>query len=296
MLAAALPLAGHTFALAGPSDDVSATSQLAEGIRQVQEGDFETAVMTLDAAVRGLPTTPAAAPSRAQGWLYLGIAHLALDRREAARESFTRAIAEDATLRLPPERFSPKVIAAFEEARRLARPEPVRPTPSPRGGGAKAAWIAGVGVAAVGGVLLATSGGSAEVSGTASFTNARFDTPVIVCPDGALGLPIPFALVIEARNGTGQAVTLTSASTVVVIESSAIPSEIGFASNAPSQLTPVSLASGAATTVRVESTLTCDNAIGDAPRFNEWSGRVTLSTTAGTFVLAATDRLRVNIP
>ena len=275
-------------------------SQLADGIRQVKEGDFETAVTTLEAAARGLPATAAALKPRAQGWLYLGIAHLALDRRDAARESFARALADDPTLRLGPDRFSPKVIAAFDEARRQARPEPVPPSASAgtgrKGGGTKAAWIAGVGAAAVGGVVLATRGGSDKPAGAATFGNARFDTPVILCPDGALGQPIPFALLLEARNETGRQVGLTSASTVVVIVSSAIPSEIGFASNAASQLMPASLASGASATVRVESALICDNAVGDAPRFNEWSGRVTLSTTAGVFTVEATDRLRVNIP
>jgi hypothetical protein len=48
--------------------------------------------------------------------------------------------------------------------------------------------------------------------------------------------------------------------------------------------------------VRAETSLLCANGTGDSPRFNEWSGRLTLSTSAGVFTLVTADRLRVNIP
>jgi len=38
------------------------------------------------------------------------------------------------------------------------------------------------------------------------------------------------------------------------------------------------------------------NGAGDAPRFNEWSGGITLTTAAGAVNLETADRMRVNIP
>ena len=42
--------------------------------------------------------------------------------------------------------------------------------------------------------------------------------------------------------------------------------------------------------------LICNNGPGDPGRFNEWSGRVTFTTSAGVFTVETADRLRVNIP
>jgi hypothetical protein len=276
---------------------VVSDAELQAGIRQVKEGDFETAVVTLDRVARRLATDPARARDRVQAGLYLGVALVALDQREAAKARFKEAIALDRELRLSAERFSPKVIAIFEEARREAAAEAARAAPAgaTKKSGSKAPWIIGLGVAAAGGTFLATRGDD-QSSGSLSLTNARFMTPVIVCPDGSLGLPIEFTLLVEARNGTNAPVTVSSVSTVVRIETSAIPSEIGFSSTARSDFSPAILAAGANTTLRIDSTLTCDNAVGDAPRFNEWSGHLTVTTTAGLFTLVAVDRLRVNIP
>jgi hypothetical protein len=40
----------------------------------------------------------------------------------------------------------------------------------------------------------------------------------------------------------------------------------------------------------------CDNGAGDSPRFNEWSGHVTVTTSADVYTVDTVDRLRVNIP
>jgi hypothetical protein len=64
----------------------------------------------------------------------------------------------------------------------------------------------------------------------------------------------------------------------------------------PATTIPATIATGGRTTVRVDSTLLCDNGPGDSARFNEWSGRVTLTTSAGVFTVETADRLRVNIP
>jgi hypothetical protein len=48
--------------------------------------------------------------------------------------------------------------------------------------------------------------------------------------------------------------------------------------------------------LRIDTTLLCGNGVGDEARFNEWSGRLTLTTSSGLVTLETADRLRVNIP
>src|SRR5262249_55908818 len=151
---------------------------------------------------------PARRKERAEAYLYQGVAQIALDQRAAAKTSYKEAIAADKDLRVSPDRFSPKVIAAFEEARREAEAEAAaaaasRPdsTAAKPKHGSKTPWLIGLGAAAAGGVVLATRGDDGS-QGTFALTNARFGTQVIVCPDGSFGLPIQFSLLVEARNGT----------------------------------------------------------------------------------------------
>ena len=106
------PWPGLAPALAAAAQDPG----LAAGIRQVDEGDFEGAVATLGPVADRLSAK--GGHDAAQACLYLGIAHLALDQRDAARARFREALGHEPSLRLGPDRFSPKVIAAFEEARR----------------------------------------------------------------------------------------------------------------------------------------------------------------------------------
>jgi hypothetical protein len=90
-------------------------------------------------------------------------------------------------------------------------------------------------------------------------------------------------------------VTIGSVSAVLIIVASpAVPSEVGFASSQPATAAPTTLRPGT-TTVRVQTTLTCANGEGDASRFNEWKGRVTLTTGAAQTV-ETVDTMRVNLP
>jgi hypothetical protein len=73
-----------------------------------------------------------------------------------------------------------------------------------------------------------------------------------------------------------------------------VPSEVGFASNAPATVVPATLRPGT-TGLRVQTTLTCANGEGDSSRFNEWKGRVTLTAGAAQTVETA-DTMRVNLP
>ncbi len=291
------PGAGLTPALAAAVQDPG----LAAGIRQVDEGDFEGAVATLGPVVDRL--SPKSGHDAAQACLYLGIAHLALDQRDAARARFREALGHEPTLRLGPDRFSPKVIAAFEEARRereaearAAKPADQAKAEPKKGHAGRTVLIAGGAVAAGAGIALAAGGGGSTPSdGEVTFTGARFATPVLECPNGTTGVPLMVAIDLSAQNAGGRDVTIGSVTAVLIIVASpGVLGEVGFASSEPATVAPVTLRPGT-TALRVQTTLTCGNGDGDAPRFNEWKGRVTL--TAGTAQTVETvDTMRVNLP
>jgi hypothetical protein len=290
------PGSGLAPALAAAAQDPG----LAAGIRQVDEGDFEGAVATLGPVADRLSSR--GGYDAAQACLYLGIAQLALDQRDAARARFREAIGHEPSLRLGPDRFSPKVITAFEEARREREATERAATPtegtkpeSKKGHAGRTVLLAGGAVAAGAGIALAVGGDSTPAGGEVTFAGARFGTPVLDCPNGTTGTPLAVAIDLSAENDIGRDVTIGSVSAVLIIVSSpAVPSEVGFASSAPATVAPATLRPGT-TALRVQTTLTCANGAGDASRFNEWKGRVTLTT--GTAQTAETaDTMRVNLP
>lgn len=151
-------------------------AELAAGIDLVQEGDFENAVVKLDAAVRGLEAAGHTAEA-AQAYLYLGVAYLELDQEALARGKFAQALARQPQMSLDPGEFSPQVIRTFEATRQEALPPEatVRPSSDPpaqksegaeqrkKGRSAVPYLILGGAAAAAGGVALA-SGGSPSAS------------------------------------------------------------------------------------------------------------------------------------
>jgi hypothetical protein len=262
------------------------------GIRQVHEGDFETAVTTLEGACRRLSRDAPRSPLRSLAAVHLGIAYVALDQRDTAKARFKDALAVDPGLRLTLDRHSPKVIAVFEEARR-ERAAQAQPASGKRRR-STAPWVVG-GAAVLGGAaLLATRGGGGN--GALTFSGARFGTPVLDCPDGETSTSLPVSILVEATNGSKQAARIRTVTATLVIVTTAIPGEMGFATNPPATAMPASLPAGTAVTLRVDTSLLCQNGAGDASRFNEWSGRLTLTTDAGVFSVETTDRMRVNIP
>ena len=287
----------------GPAPARAAAAQdpgLAAGIRQVDEGDFEGAVATLGPVADRLSAR--GGHDAAQACLYLGIAELALDQGDAARARFREALAHEPSLRLGPDRFSPKVIAAFEEARREreAQTRAAAPEAKPEAGKShtgRTVLMAGAAAAAGVGILYAVGQGDTNPpdDGQVTFTGERFGTPVLDCPNGTTGTPLAVAIDLNAQNGTGGDVTLGAASaTLIIVASPSVPSEVGFASTAPATVAPSTLRPGT-TTLRVQTTLTCANGAGDASRFNEWRGRVTLTAGAAQAVETA-DTMRVNLP
>lgn len=277
---------------------------LAAGLRQVREGDFEGAVLTLDAVTQRLAREGGRPQDLVAAYVNLAVAFVALDQRTAARQRFRRALELDPKLELGPDRYSPKVLGVFEEARREATAEAAsreaKPVAAPKAksGGSKLPLILlGAGGVVAGAVALGTGGGGGGTgTGEARFTGARFGTPVLDCPDGTTSLGLPVLIMVDAVGGQAST-TVTSVSVVLIIAASpSLPSEVGFASSAAATINPSSVPPGAMVSLRVDTSLLCGNGPGDAPRVNEWMGRLTLSTANGPFTLETADRMRVNIP
>jgi hypothetical protein len=284
-----------------PASTAAEDPDLDTGVRQVEEGYFEGAIVTLEPVAQRL--APAGGPDAVQAFLYLGIAQLALGQRDLAHQSFLRVLELDPGLVLSPDQHSPKVRSALDAARQ-ERPAAVEPAGEPpaaakKGGSGRTLLLAGAGVAAGVGIAFAVSGGDSpstpESPGEVQFAGARFSPASVECPNGAVDLPIEVDLEIDATN-TGSSVTLSAvSSTLVIVASPAVPGEIGFASSAPTTSTP-SVVPGGMTTLRLQTTLRCSNGTNDDPRYNEWSGRVVLATALGAENLETVNLLRVNIP
>jgi hypothetical protein len=273
---------------APPVDDPA----LALGLRQVEEGDFEGAVATLGPVADRL----ADGPARAEACLQLGIAHLALDQRDQALSRFRQALERQPTLRLTPDRFSPKVIAAFEQARReyeLARETQRKAgTAAPRRKLSRAWLLAGAGVAAGGAVALLATRGSDAVR----FSGLRFSSPVIECPNGSVGVPLFVNLDFEATNDGQQSAQISNpVATLIMTAAPDAPGEVGKADSKPAVVMPTAFGHGT-TTVHVRTSLTCSNGVGGPARYNEWQGRLAFVSASGSVSLQTPDRLRVEIP
>ncbi len=259
--------------------------ELVQGERQLREGDYEGAVTTLEPVARRLSSAPERSRDLVRVYVDLGVAYVALDQRDLARTRFGEALARDRNLKLSEAEYSPKVRSVFEEARQRARQAGGRK-------GSKAPYVVAGVAAAAGGLVLATRGGSGA---TAGFTGARFGNLVLVCPDDSIDIPIPVLILVEAQAGD-PVLSIDSAAATLIIAASAEAGEVGFASSQPTTASPLIVPAKTHATVQVSTTLICNNGPGDPGRFNEWSGRVTLNTSAGVFTVETADRLRVNIP
>jgi len=266
---------------------------VATGVRQVEEGDYAGAVKSLEPAIARLRGDPARVRLLVQADIQLAVAHVALDHTAQAVQAFSEALTLDPGLRLDEERFSPKVLHALETAREQAARRsgtPVRKSSS----GRKAALIGGGLVVAAGATVLAVRG-SGDTAPT--FSGARFGTPAINCENGSNNVRLPFTILVEASNPSGNPVPITTVSTAMTIEASpGFPGEVGFRSGEASTVVPSSIPAKQSVTLQVTSSLICGNGEGDPGRFNEWSGNVTFTTPVGVFMIATADRMRVNLP
>jgi len=174
LLMVAFPSGAAVMAQAPPSD-----ADVAAGMKQVDDGDYDRAILTLDNAARRLAGDPAKAADLSQAYLYLGIAYIGKGHEAAAKAKFREALKQIKDLTLSPEKFPPKVIDAFEEAKHEEATAAAEPAPTGKKGGSKkgivigglaAAAAVGVAVAAGGGGDSGTSGGGSGAGGLQTLT------------------------------------------------------------------------------------------------------------------------------
>jgi hypothetical protein len=158
--------AAGTGGAATRSDDLDAAKAF------YHEGRFVEAIERLRAAVGELTLLRDLELRRVQladAYLHLGLAHLALQQKDEAREAFREMLRADPARRLDPDTYAPKVMALYQEARASL---PSRAAADAAGGAAPRAErrsrlplvLGGVGVAAGGAVALAARGESGPPS------------------------------------------------------------------------------------------------------------------------------------
>ncbi len=205
----ALSLVGSpapTVAQSAPPD-----ADLATGIRQVNEGQLNDAILTLDGLVRRLADDPEQVPVLAQGYLWLGIAYASLEQVDRAKECFVSALSRDWTLHVSPDRFPPKVSDAFAQAREEARAAGLGPKDTGNvvaGGGLGVGAIVAIvaGVAGAGAAVAASGGGG---GGDSTPANQPPATPAITQdpPGGAITGVTVMAFGASASDPDGDAVS-----------------------------------------------------------------------------------------
>jgi hypothetical protein len=150
-------------------------AEVKKGIQQVDDGEYDTAILTLDAAARRLASAPGATEDLAQAYLYLGIAYLAKGQEISARVRFREAVKQARDLSLPPDKFAPKVIEEFERAREDVRNATPAPAEKKKGGSKK--WLLIGGGAAAAGAFLAFGPQSKPEDPNAYFSTSGLLTP-----------------------------------------------------------------------------------------------------------------------
>lgn len=149
-----------------------------KGIALVEEGDYDGAIVTLDKAAQRLAAAKSQPNDLSQAYLYLGIAYVGKGHEAAAKAKFKEALGQIRDLTLSPDRFPPKVINTFEEAKEeagKAAPAQAAATAKPtqatekKGGSGKILLIVG-GLAAAGGIAAAAAGGGGGSSSSSAPT------------------------------------------------------------------------------------------------------------------------------
>jgi hypothetical protein len=152
-----------------------------KGIRLVDDGDYDAAIVVLDNAARRLSGDASKVRDLSQAYLYLGIAYVGKGHEAAAKAKFREAVAGIKDLTLSAEKYPPKVINLFEAARDEARAavpaatpattastRPSAPAQKSGGGGKKVLLIVGGLAVAGGGAAVALGGGGSSTDDSSS--------------------------------------------------------------------------------------------------------------------------------
>jgi hypothetical protein len=192
---------GHHRALSSaqsPPDE-----DLARGMRQVEGGEFDAAVVTLDGVVRRFAAQARPPRELARAYLYLAIAYLGLSQEQTAKATFLDALAADRTLVLSTGEFPPRIVQFFQQVKKesedaaakvpappapVAAPAPPAAAPGPvarpappaaeKKGGSKTLLVVGGGAAAalVGALALGGGGGGTDGGGIPATTTTTTTT------------------------------------------------------------------------------------------------------------------------
>ena len=107
----------------------AADTDLANGVRQAQEGDFENAVVTLDGVVRRLSGQSSRSKDLARAYVYLSVAYHGLGQEQTAKSKFVEALRIDRDMTLSSREFPPRILEFFERTRREANLTAAAPAP-----------------------------------------------------------------------------------------------------------------------------------------------------------------------
>ena len=102
-------------------------AELAKGVTQAQEGDFENAVVTLDSVASRL--TAAGGHGKELARAYLSVSYLGLSQQQKAKTQFLEAWKLDKGMELSASEFPPKVLGFLQQAEQGARA--AAPSPAP---------------------------------------------------------------------------------------------------------------------------------------------------------------------
>jgi hypothetical protein len=140
---------------------------LAKGIREVRGADFDSAVVTLDRAIRRLSTDKNRAKELARAYLYLSIAYYGMSQEMAAKAKFMEAWKADPRMEIDASEFPPKFLKFLEEARKEASQGASDRQPK-KGRSKTVPILLGAGAAAGVGIALAAGGGGEASPATGS--------------------------------------------------------------------------------------------------------------------------------
>lgn len=160
------------------ADTSSGAASLAEGIRQVNDGDFEAALLTLDGVVRQLGADPARQKDLAQAYLYLGVAFVGLGQDALAQRKFAAALRRDKDLLVTPAEFPMKVVRAFQAAQAAVAEELALEKDAKKKRGKGGLIVLGLGGAVAAGTAAVIAAGTGERS------NSPPTASIAVTPQG----------------------------------------------------------------------------------------------------------------
>ena len=170
-------------ATVGASQPPVADPDVRRGIALVDEGEYDSAILALDAAVRRLAAVKGhSTRDLAEAYFYLGVAYLGKGHETSAKARFREAVQQARDMSPSPEKFPPRVIELFEKAKEESRAEmpvataaatPRATEPKKKGGSSRTLLVIG-GLALAGGGAALTLGGPDDDPGVEGLPeNAR---------------------------------------------------------------------------------------------------------------------------